>query len=449
MKAKDREKAESKILNKGYKLLEPYRGERVLTIMQCPEGHCTATTLRKVVDDKGCIECSSLHRLNAVKDIFFKEGYVLQEERYNNSQERMKCLCPEGHHITVTLGSFNQGTRCVECAILKSKRNIQKAESERVKIEFEAEGYVLLDEYVKSTIPIGFICPNGHRHKMSVTSFRSGSRCLYCSKKSPITEEIVRDSFEKEGYKLLGKYVAIANKTSLNYMCSVGHTHQTSWNNWKNGYRCPHCCRTPPVSQEKVKKMFKEKGLTLLDDYTAYDVPMRFTCDYGHQHQVSWTNFLKGVECVYCNQRRINDEQRTINEIKRLISSQVRTSINHQKIRKTFSFTGFAKTIAESVHNAIGDRPEGYHLDHIIPQSFFDHRKEDELLACWDIENLRWLPARQNITRGNRLTDDEIKSLTCKQIEILNKASRIPKHMSQKLKKHGFITKPKTVAQLN
>ncbi|KKN66555.1 hypothetical protein LCGC14_0470240 [marine sediment metagenome] len=59
-----------------------------------------------------------------------------------------------------------------------------------------------------------------------------------------LTIEYIREQFEKEGYKLLSKkYVGAHIK--LKYVCSKGHRHNITWNNWSNGRRCPYCAGRP------------------------------------------------------------------------------------------------------------------------------------------------------------------------------------------------------------
>lgn len=42
-----------------------------------------------------------------------------------------------------------------------------------------------------------------------------------------------------------------------------------------------------------------------------------------------------------------------------------------------------------------------WHIDHIVPCSWFDHTDEEHLKLCWNYRNLRPLSARENISRSN------------------------------------------------
>jgi len=48
----------------------------------------------------------------------------------------------------------------------------------------------------------------------------------------------------------------------------------------------------------------------------------------------------------------------------------------------------------------------GWHIDHIIPQSWFDLNDPKQLEACSHYSNLRPMWGRENIRKGNRWTDN-------------------------------------------
>lgn len=44
-----------------------------------------------------------------------------------------------------------------------------------------------------------------------------------------------------------------------------------------------------------------------------------------------------------------------------------------------------------------------WHIDHIVPSSYFNHDDKEEVKRCWNWQNLRPLYAKKNIRRGNRV----------------------------------------------
>ena len=56
------------------------------------------------------------------------------------------------------------------------------------------------------------------------------------------------------------------------------------------------------------------------------------------------------------------------------------------------------------------DWGDDLHIDHIIPSSLFDHTNEEEIKKCWNWRNLRYLPAEENLIKGDTLDMDLVKS---------------------------------------
>ncbi len=110
-----------------------------------------------------------------------------------------------------------------------------------IRNSFENDGYVLLTvEYTNCSQKLEYVCPNNHKHSISWDNWKQGHRCPYCAGQGRPTIDFVRYVFEKEGYKLLTtKYINSDNQ--LSYACPHGHRHTMRWNNWRIGRRCPSC----------------------------------------------------------------------------------------------------------------------------------------------------------------------------------------------------------------
>lgn len=55
-------------------------------------------------------------------------------------------------------------------------------------------------------------------------------------------------------------------------------------------------------------------------------------------------------------------------------------------------------------HFSVDKIPEGYHIDHIIPINLYNYSSiDDEFLKCWNIRNLRIIPAKDNLSKGDKL----------------------------------------------
>lgn len=171
-----------------------------------------------------------------VKESFESEGYILISSTYIDSKTKLSYECPKGHQHSITWSDWRTGCRCPYCA------GKAKPTMEQVRVSFEQEGYILLStNYVNSSTKLDYICPDGHRHSITWSDWNnSGCRCPYCAHNIKMTIDNIRDSFIIEGYKLVSTEY-INSQIKLDYICSFGHVHSISWNNWTQGYRCPTC----------------------------------------------------------------------------------------------------------------------------------------------------------------------------------------------------------------
>lgn len=85
-----------------------------------------------------------------------------------------------------------------------------------------------------------YVCPNNHKHSISWDNWKQGHRCPYCAGQGKLAIEFVAESFEKYGYQLLTSTYINSDKR-LKYICPYGHVHYMKWNNWRIGRRCPSC----------------------------------------------------------------------------------------------------------------------------------------------------------------------------------------------------------------
>lgn len=117
----------------------------------------------------------------------------------------------------------------------------KKLTYEFVEKQFNGDNYELLsDSYVNCSSKLQYRCPKGHEHSISWDNWKQGHRCPYCAGQGKPTIKFIRKSFEKDRYELLTE-LYINSDQQLSYVCPYGHTHTMKWNNWRNGRRCPSC----------------------------------------------------------------------------------------------------------------------------------------------------------------------------------------------------------------
>lgn len=166
-----------------------------------------------------------------VEQRFNKEGYTLLSQ-FKTSKDFISFICPNGHQHEIVASNFFQGQRCGKCA------TNQRLSQKEVEDAFEKEGYTLLTEYEGRQKLLNFICPEGHQHKINFNNFKSGLRCSKC-RGYHLTQNQIKLIFEKEGYKLLGEYKKA--KLPLDFICPKGHIHKMTLQHFMNGVRCGKC----------------------------------------------------------------------------------------------------------------------------------------------------------------------------------------------------------------
>jgi len=53
----------------------------------------------------------------------------------------------------------------------------------------------------------------------------------------------------------------------------------------------------------------------------------------------------------------------------------------------------------------------GWHIDHILPCSSFDHSDENQVRQCWHFTNLRPMWSKANLSKGKKISEPQMKLL--------------------------------------
>jgi hypothetical protein len=346
-----------------------------------------------------------------------KEGYTLLEE-YINVNTPIMSLCPNGHKYKVRWANFNKGQRCRECYLATKFKD-----SNYVEDQFKKEGYKLIDSYKDARTPMRFVCPKGHEHKISWNSFRNGLRCAYCSKyKKPISNNMVKEAFESEGYILLGNYIKC--HIPMEIICPKGHKHRLSWKSFIIGRRCVYCrLGKYKHTQEEIENLFLREGYVVLSDYTrGCETPLKVRCPNGHLWETTYTQFYHNkTRCGVCFMEKLKG---CTNIKARHIYKKVKLYSRLESSKLKDICNGLYSDALWSFYN---NTPPGHNVDHIIPCSWLSMDDPEQIKLCWSLDNLQYLSATKNMRKSNNLTLRDLQSLTPTQINILKSATNIPK----------------------
>lgn len=105
---------------------------------------------------------------------------------------------------------------------------------------YAKRGHKLLSIYKNSKTSDEVLCPNGHIYKTTITHFKEGNGCPFCSHRAKLTYEYVKEYIKSYGYILLSKEYINANE-KLIIQCPKEHIFEMTYAKFYTGQRCPYC----------------------------------------------------------------------------------------------------------------------------------------------------------------------------------------------------------------
>ena len=107
----------------------------------------------------------------------------------------------------------------------------------------------------------------------------------------------------------------------------------------------------------------------------------------------------------YDKMKKINDYQYLI---RRRLQSALRGAMRkYSRTGKIMSSTNGIdyKSIIEKLGPCPSDNQKEWHIDHIIPQVIFDFNDKEQIKLCYSPDNLRWYPAKDNLSKWARIEE--------------------------------------------
>lgn len=264
---------------------------------------------------------------------FKDRGYTLVSTEYTDRMQKLKYICPNGHHGTVTFKNFiNRNSGCRKCALSKPRKkysNRKKQEKytiEYIKQVFENEGYKIFNkEYKNAKTKIEYKCPKGHYGTILFYSFyKSGCRCNKCKYDTLLLQfrhdyNKIKAEFSNLGFNLLS--TNYSPNEPLKFICPSGHNTEMNYYAWtKSEYKCYLCYlnilqKSKAFTYDEVKKIFENKNCILLtDNYINAKQKLEYLCPMNHKTSTTLDGFnrVTTVVCIICSKT----QKYTIDEIK-------------------------------------------------------------------------------------------------------------------------------------
>lgn len=123
-----------------------------------------------------------------------------------------------------------------------------------------------------------------------------------------LTCEFVQSEFIEIGYTpLFTEYEN--NDQKLKFRCDNGHNHSITYKDFRTGRRCGVCSGKSNVRHELsvVQAKFIQIGYTpLFNDYKNAHQKLSYLCDVGHKHAITYNHLRQGDRCPSCAEYGFN-----------------------------------------------------------------------------------------------------------------------------------------------
>lgn len=168
-------------------------------------------------------------------------------------------------------------------------------------------------------------------------------------------------------------------------------------------------CKRPEVkekqkeyySKPEVKVKRKETHKKWIEKNPNYNKEYRVKNEKKIKDYLSSSEYKEKRSKNRTYRTKMDGEYRTTNNLRRSFNKALKKYSNTGKIMPSNKYGINYKEIIEHLKPFPKDI-ENYHVDHIIPVSWFNHNDPAEIRWAWAPENLQWLSKEKNISKGNK-----------------------------------------------
>lgn len=197
---------------------------------------------------------------------------------YSNSKTKIEWLCLECEYSWYSLTSsvINTGTGCPKCA------NCIKLTNTDVDQKLIGKNIKRLEDYQNINTPMKWQCItcNFIWKTSSDKIFNAGSKCPQCSRRAPLSNEIVDQRLIGRNIKRVDDYINIGTK--IKWQCLINGCNYI-WDttpdiilNDEKG--CPKCAGNAPLNNNVVDCRLLGRNIKRLDDYDGINTKIKWQC---------------------------------------------------------------------------------------------------------------------------------------------------------------------------
>jgi hypothetical protein len=214
------------------------------------------------------------------REVFASAGATMVGE-YVTSNARVECVCDAcGATVWLTYKHARNSHGCKYCGIVRRGLSKRKTQQQARKM-FASAGATMVGEYVAALDPVECVCDAcGATVWKPYASVQQGGRvCSYCSRRAPKTQEQAREMFKSAGATMVGEYVRVGDGVECIHD-ECGRTIYPRYDSIRGEKGpCIFCSPKSPKTQDQARAMFKSAGATMVGEYVRALDPVECVCD--------------------------------------------------------------------------------------------------------------------------------------------------------------------------
>lgn len=297
--------------------------------------------------------------------------------------------------------------------------------------ELRSRGIELVSPFTRTNHNHTFRCSFGHEW---VTAFSTvdvaKKNCPICTGKHLDQATIIKRITEvkERGITLLDDFKRVDNKYRFNCQ-KCNHIWTNTFTQIYAGRGCPKCAGRyldPETINGRIQEL-NNRGIFLASPFIRIGAKHDFkclVCDHGWNASFDVVYRVSG--CPRCSGKARTPEEKLMSKIHATIRARMANSVRRKGLNgkphrnsngelNEFGkqFYPYAKQEMKKFIDANPEPKEGtWHIDHIVPASYFHPFNLEEMKLCWNHQNLQWLTESENTSKRDKIRPQDIAKFT-------------------------------------
>jgi hypothetical protein len=178
---------------------------------------------------------------------------------------------------------------------------VSAKEKKRLAMEAEIDAFVSTREWERRSDfeavnkEMTIVCDQGCVRQMTWKNLRRTKICSECRRFNP---EKVTAMFVERNWTV--RYLPENSQGLIGFTCDQGHDHEISLGNFRKKLGCYWCSDQVPPTDDEVSALFAANNWIQKSKYVNSKIEMDFICEYGHPWKIRYDHLKDGVGCGGC-----------------------------------------------------------------------------------------------------------------------------------------------------